>query len=182
MVNLLLGWLMGLGILSAATTWATSQWLTDRHIVQRSHGQQDLRALMDTLVHDLRRAQFQSAAIDFQVSDHQILFSINRNDNGLRDNNECSGFRLNGATLQTKTSCQPVVWTTLNDTQTFKVQALNFRWDCDNAPNSQGDSLWIELQSQATHDAVSTTWRRTVRLRNVHPMQRPSSSSCNSAV
>jgi len=87
MVNLLLGWLMGLGILSAATTWATSQWLTDRQIVQRSHGQQDLRALMDTLVHDLRRAQFQSATNDFQVIDHQVLFSINRNDNALRDNN-----------------------------------------------------------------------------------------------
>jgi hypothetical protein len=123
-----------------------------------------------------------TAAIDFQVSDHQILFSINRNDNGLRDNNECSGFRLNGTSLQTKTACQPVVWTTLNDSQTLKVQALNFRWDCDNALNSQGDSIWIELQSQTTQEAVSTTWQRTVRLRNVHPMQRPSSTTCNSAV
>ena len=182
MVNLMVGWVMGLSILAAAVSWTAMQWQSDRQIVQHSHAQQDLRSLMDNLVHDLRRAQFQSAPADFQVSAHQILFSINRNDNGLRDNNECSGFRLNGATLQTKTSCQPVVWTTLNDTQTFKVQALNFRWDCDNAPISQGDSLWIELQSQATHDAVSTTWRRTVRLRNVHPMQRPSSSTCNSAV
>ena len=181
MVNLLLGWLMGLGILSAATTWATSQWLTDRHIVQRSHGQHDLRALMDTLIHDLRRAQFQSAAIDFQVSDHQILFSINRNDNGLRDNNECSGFRLNGTILQTQTSCQPAVWTSLNDNRSLQILALNFQWECDADSNSQGDLLSLEIKSQATQEPVPATWQRHVRMRNVHARTRPTTASCTSA-
>jgi hypothetical protein len=181
MVNLLVGWLMGLSMLAAASTWAALQWQTDRQIVQRSHAQHDLRSLMDTVVHDLRRAQYQSAANDFQVSAHQVLFSINRNDNGLRDNNECSGFRLNGAALQTQTACQPATWSTLNDIQSLKVQALNFRWECNNASRNQGDSLWIEIQSQAPREAVTTNWQRVVRLRNVASHQRPSATPCNNA-
>lgn len=181
MVNLMVGWVMGLSILAAAVSWTAMQWQSDRQIVQRSHAQQDLRSLMDNLVHDLRRAQFQSAPADFQVSAHQILFSINRNDNTMRDNNECSGFRLNGATLQTQTACLPAVWSSLNDSQSLKVTALNFRWECDNTFNAKGDALWIELQSQASAESGVSTWQRVVRLRNVHNRQRPLSPPCNSA-
>jgi Tfp pilus assembly protein PilW len=181
MVNLLLGLAMGLSILAAASTWAALQWRSDRQILQRSQTQQELRALMDTLVHDIRRAQFDSSSNDFQVSPHQILFSINRNDNARRDNNECSGFRLNAQALQTQTACQPVVWTTLNDTRSLQILALNFRWECDNTSTSQGDLLWIQLTSQASHEAVPSTWQRHVRLRNVHARMRPTSLPCNNA-
>lgn len=180
MVNLLIGFAMGLSIISAASTWAALQWQNDRQVVQRSQAQQNVRALMDTLVHDLRRAQFQGSPQDFQMGAHQILFSINRNDNALRDNNECSGFRLNGNTLQTQTSCLPVVWTSLNDPKSLQIVALNFLWECDNSITSMGDLMRIELISQASHELVTNTWQRHVRLRNVHPRFRPLSALCNS--
>ena len=189
MVNLLMGLAMGLSILAAASTWAALQWRTDRHIAQRALAQQDVRALMDTMVHDIRRAQFRVNPQDFQVSAHQILFSIDRNDNAQRDNNECSGFRLNGAALQTQTACQPVVWTTLNDTRTLQIVSLNFRWECENTDNGgsalqstssnrRGDLLWIELTSQSTNEPVPSIWQRHVRLRNVHAHLRPEGASC----
>lgn len=181
MVNLLLGLALGLNLLAAASTWAALQWRSDRQIVQRSQTQQELRALMDTLVHDLRRAQFQGQAKDLQISPHQILFTVNRNENALRDNNECSGFRLNGTVLQTQTSCQPAVWTSLNDSRTLQILALNFQWECDPNSTSQGDLLWLELRSQATQEPVPSTWQRHVRLRNVHARMRPTSTSCTNA-
>jgi type II secretory pathway component PulJ len=184
MVNLLMGLAMGLSILAAATTWAALQWRTDRQIAQRALAQQDVRALMDTLVHDIRRAQFRGNPQDFQVSAHQILFSTDRNDNAKRDNNECSGFRLNGAALQTQTACQPVVWTTLNDTRTLQIVSLNFRWECENTDNGgssvDGDLLWIELSSQSANEPVPSIWQRHVRLRNVHAHLRPEGASCSS--
>lgn len=181
MVNMLLGLAMGLSILAAASTWAALQWRSDRQILLSSHTQQELRALMDTLVHDIRRAQFRSSSTDFQVSAHQILFSVNRNDNALRDNNECSGFRLNAQSLQTQTACQPVVWTNLTDSRSLLILSLNFRWECDNTSTSQGDLIWIELTSQATNEAVPSTWQRHVRLRNVHARMRPALTPCSNA-
>ena len=181
MVNLLLGLTLGLSLLAAASTWAALQWRSDRHIVQRSQTQQELRALMDTLVHDIRRAQFQGDPQNLQISPHQLLFTVNRNDNTLRDNNECSGFRLNGNLLQTQTSCQPVVWTSLNDSRSFQVLALKFQWECDAESSSQGDLLLIEVQTQASHEPVPTTWQRHVRMRNVHARMRPTTATCASA-
>jgi hypothetical protein len=181
MVNLLIGMAMGLGILAAASTWTAMQWQSDRHTAQRSLAQQDIRALMDTLVHDIRRAQFRSQPQHFQVSPHQILFSINRNDNAQRDNNECSGFRLNGTALQTQTACQPVVWTSLNDSRTLQILSLNFEWSCDNNNGSLGDLLWLQITSQSPHEPTPSTWQRHVRMRNVHARLRPDVTTCNSA-
>ena len=63
MVNLLVGLAMGLSVLSAAVFWVHFQWAHDRKILDRSHAQQETRALMDTLVQDIRRANFHSVAI-----------------------------------------------------------------------------------------------------------------------
>ena len=182
MVNLLAGLAMGLALLAAASTWAALQWRSDLQIVQRSHAQQEVRTLMGTMVHDIRRAQFRSKPTDLLVSPHQMVFSVNRNDNAERDNNECSGFRLNGAALQIQTACQPVVWTTLNDSRSLQILSLNFQWECDNSNTSGGDLLWIELSSQSAHEAVPSIWQRHVRMRNVHAHLRPETAPCSSAV
>jgi len=182
MVNLLIGLAMGLSILSAAGSWAALQWQSDRLIVQRSQAQQSIRAILDTLVHDIRRAQFKVSPEDFQMGAHQILFSVNRNDNAQRDNNECSGFRLNGKTLQTQTSCQPVVWTNLNDTRNIQITSLTFLWSCDHSNTSLGDLIQIELTSQTDHEHGTSKWQRHVRLRNVHNRFRPTSELCNNKV
>ena len=198
MLNLLLGWSLGLSMLSAAAIWLNLQWQNDRQIRLRSHTQQDMRALMDTLIHDLRRANFQalmqnnmqgnSGACpsafcglpeDFELSSHQILFSVDRNSNGIKDNNECSGFRINNKELQSKTACQPVVWSTLCDAKNLQILSLDFLVECDNKPAASGDVVAVSLRAQSISEKVPQTWQRWVRLRNHNARSRSETFNCN---
>lgn len=185
MIHLLVGMAMGLSVLSAAVFWVNFQWAHDRQILKRTHAQQETRALMDTLVHDIRRANFYSFAAssnsaqgpvcpspfcgaveDFFVSPQQILFSLDRNENGLKENNECSGFRLQANQIQTKTSCQPVVWSSLTQPKQLEILALELRLMCNLSLQNPEATLLIEIRSQTPSEKTPLTWRRVVRLRN----------------
>lgn len=198
MLNLLLGWALSLSVLSAAALWLHLQWQNDRQIRLRSHTQQDVRALMDTLIHDLRSANFKALMPnnmpgnigecpsafcglpeDFEISSHQVLFSIDRNSNGVKDNNECSGFRINGKELQTKTACQPVVWSTMSDAKNLQILALDFSMECDNSPSASGDVVAVSLSAQSTSEKVPHTWQRWVRLRNHNIRTRTAAFNCS---
>lgn len=198
MLNLFVGWALGMSMLSAAVYWLNLQWQNDRQTLQRTHLQQDVRALMDTLVHDIRRANFQAVMPypstgnsgacpsafcglpeDFELGPQQILFSIDRNSNGIKDNNECSGFRSKDKELQTRTSCLPVVWTSLSDAKNLQILELNFQIQCTNNPNASGDVLSVSLRSQSTTEKLPQTWQRWVQLRNHPGHTRPASLNCN---
>jgi len=197
MVNLMMGLALGLSMLSAAVVWVNVQWHNDRQTLLRSHTQQDVRALLDTLVHDVRRANFQGANLsklqtnavacdfsfcglpeDFELSSHQILFSLDRNDNGIKDNNDCSGFRVKAKELQTKTACHPVVWSTLSDNKNLQILELSFRFQCNSGTTSAGDLVSIVLRSQSVSEKAPSTFQRFVRLRNIDHTNRPSSQAC----
>jgi len=153
--------------------------------------------LMDTMVQDIRRANFHSVAIaptspqdplcpiqfcgtleDFYLTPQQILFSIDRNENGLKENNECSGFRLNGNQIQTKTSCQPVVWTSLTQPKHLEILTLELRLQCNQTSTIPGELLLIEIRSQISNEKIPLTWRRGVRLRNSGVHIRDAASHC----
>jgi hypothetical protein len=116
---------------------------------------------------------------DFEMSSHQVLFSIDRNSNGVKDNNECSGFRMNGKELQTKTACQPVVWSTLSDAKNLQILSLDFSIECDNSSSSSGDVVAVSLSAQSTSEKVPQTWQRWVRLRNHNARTRSTEFNCN---
>jgi hypothetical protein len=180
MIHLIMGLSLGLSVLTSASLWIGFQWRNDHQILLRSHAQQDIRALMETLVHDIRRANFQTNSTEnFVLSAHQILFTVDRNDNSIQDNNDCSGFRLANKELQTKTSCQPVVWTTLIDPKFLQLLDLTFSLQCDNSAAAQGDLLLIELRNQSSTEKTPHTWQRHVRLRNLQVHSRPLSLSCS---
>ena len=187
MIQLLLGLAMGLSVLSAASVWVSLQWQSLQRQLQQSQYQHDVRTLMDTLVADIKRANFKSSASstsvnpsttcpsdfcnssdDFKLTEHQILFSIDRNDNGIKDNNECSGFRQNGQLIQTKTSCSPVVWTSLTTLKTLEVNNLRFQLLCMPDGLTASSVILISLSTQATFQSMPTDWQRYVQLRNQH--------------
>ena len=197
MVNLLVGIALGLSVLSAAVFWVNFQWAHDRDILKRSHAQQETRALLDTLVHDIRRANFHNSAStlnssqdplcpsqfcgeqeDFSVMPQQILFSIDRNENGLKENNECSGFRFNANQIQTKTSCQPVVWTTLTQLKHLEILGLELRLQCNQSWQNQSVYLLIEIRTQIPSEKNPLTWQRGVRLRNSAAASRIAAADC----
>jgi len=197
MVNLMMGLALGLSVLSAAAVWVNAQWQIDRQTLLRSHTQQDVRALLDTLVHDIRRANFQGANLsalqsnsavcgspfcglseDFELSRRHILFSLDRNDNGIKDNNDCSGFRVSAKELQTKTACRPVVWSTLSDNKNLQILELSFRYQCNNATATPGDLVSIVLRIQSASEKVPINFQRFVRLRNGGLANRPAAQVC----
>ncbi len=179
MIHLLVGMAMGLSVLSAAVFWVNFQWAHDRLILKRTAAQQETRALMDTLVHDIRRANFQSSAIeDFSVSSQQIVFSIDRNENGLKENNECSGFRFQANQIQTKTSCQPAVWTTLTQPKQLEILGLELSLQCRPSLQNNETYLLIEIRSQTPSEKMPITWRRGVRLRNSVARLRNGADNC----
>jgi hypothetical protein len=153
---------------------------------------------MDTLIHDLRNANFQALMPnnmpgnigacpsafcglpeDFEISSHQILFTVDRNSNGVKDNNECSGFRINGKELQAKTACQPVVWSTMSDAKNLQLLSLDFSMECDNSPSSAGDVVTVSLSAQSISEKVPQTWQRWVRLRNHNTHTRTAAFNCS---
>ena len=187
MIQLLVGLAMGLSVLSAASVWVSLQWQSHQRQLQQSQYQHDVRTLMDTLVADIKRANFKGSAAatsvkpsticpsdfcnsadDFKLTEQQVLFSIDRNDNGTKDNNECSGFRQNGKLIQTKTSCSPVVWTSLTTLKTLEVNDLRFQLLCMPDGLTASSVILISLSTQNTFQTVPTDWQRYVQLRNQH--------------
>lgn len=185
MIQLLLGLALGLSVLSAASVWVSLQWQSHQRQLQQSQYQHDVRTLMDTLVADIKRANFKGSAAstsvkpsttcpsdfcnsedDFKLTEHQVLFSIDRNDNGIKDNNECSGFRQNGKLIQTKTSCSPVVWTSLTTLKTLEVNNLRFQLLCMPDGLTASSVILISLSTQTTFQSMPTDWQRYVQLRN----------------
>jgi type IV pilus assembly protein PilW len=197
MVNLLIGIAIGLSVLSAATFWVNFQWQQSRQILQRSHAQQESSALMDTLIHDLRQANFQGVKLtgmglqdplcssqfcgaleDFDVTGQQILFSMDRNENGIKENNECSGFRFNANQIQMKTLCKEGQWTGLTKPQNLEVVAFKVKLLCSSDLLNQDVILSIEVRSQMASEKVAITSRRSVRLRNVSSRSRNVTPYC----
>jgi hypothetical protein len=187
-------------VLSAATFWVNFQWQHSKEILQKSRAQHESSALMDTLVHDLRRAHFHSSNLvnngsqdahcpsqfcgaleDFQVSAQQILFSVDRNENGIKENNECSGFRFYANQVQIKTACKPVVWTALTKFQNWHILAFEIQLQCDPASLSQVVNLTMAIRKQLSSDTTAMTWQRQVRLRNASTRARHLGLSCLSA-
>lgn len=197
MLNALIGWALGFSVLSAGVVWLHFQWQNERHIVLRNHIQQDARALMETMVHDLKRSNFQATmsnnnpgnsgqcpsdfcglSEDFEISQQQILFSLDRNANGIKNNNECSGFRRNSKVLQTKTSCKPVVWTTMNDSKNLQILELNFRIECDYSADSIGHVVAVAMRFQSSTEMAPQSVERLVRLRNHNMHVRSTGIAC----
>ena len=187
MIQLLVGLAMGLSVLSAASVWVSLQWQSHQRQLQQNQYQHDVRTLMDTLVSDIKRANFKAyvpsasdkpsttcpsdfcnSADDFNLTEGQVLFSIDRNDNGIKDNNECSGFRQNGKIIQTKTSCSPVVWTSLTTLKTLEVNKLRFQLLCMPDGLTASSVILISLSTQTTFQSMPTDWQRFVQLRNEH--------------
>jgi hypothetical protein len=155
---------------------------------------------METLVHDLRRAHFHSSSMvnngsqdahcpsqfcgaleDFQVSAQQLLFSVDRNENGIKENNECSGFRFYANQVQIKTACKPVVWTALTKLQHWDILAFEIQLQCDPASLSQVVNLTMAIRKQLSSDTTAMAWQRQVRLRNASTRPRYLEPSCQSA-
>jgi len=187
MISLLIGLAMGLLVISGGIhLWMTTL-KSQRTALQESHLAQDLRTAMAWMVQDIRRAQYMNGAWrtrtmstcnddfcgtaeDFSVSANQIEFSWDRNDNGSKDNNECTGFQLKSYELRTKTACSPAVWSAITDAGSIKVMALQFTSHCSWLQGTLFRHITVQLTAALPNDpSTLLTQKQSITLHNASP-------------
>lgn len=195
LVGLMVGLGLGLVVLAAGAQMLAQHLRAHRLALQDSHMHHDLRAVLSTIAHDLQNAQYVGDAWrwraratctdafcdgpeDLGVRGDRIDFSLDRNHNGMQDNNECRGFRLINGEIKARTACQPEVWTALTDAGSIKVLRLSWRVLCEQRGRFWTRRVTMDLSAQWAGDA-SRQWqhRQTVALRNDIPGERP--AHCN---
>ncbi len=187
LVGMLVGLGVGMVVLAAGSQMLAQQMQGHRLALQDSHVHHDLRSALDTVVRELRQAQslgqawrervsaqctdaFCAGQADLQVLGQRISFGHDRNQSGLLDNNECSGFRLKDQELQIRTACTPEVWTDLTDAGSLKMTGLQWQVQCEKRGRWVARWVTVQLSAQWPRDATrALSLSRTVSLRNDVP-------------
>lgn len=105
---------------------------------------QELRAIMDVMVRDIRRAGYwanadgvtanpfqpANAAVDVNIDNDCIVYSYDNDDDGVLDPEEAYGFRLNGGAVEIRQNgndCDPSnAWPDVSDANVVSIDALTF--------------------------------------------------------
>ena len=187
LIGLLIGLALGLGVLTGGISLWMVTLKAQRNALQESRMHQDLRAAMDWMAQEIRQAQYVRNAWevrtkadcsdafcgtpeDFNVTDSQIEFSWDRDNNGSKDNNECNGFQLRTFELRTKTSCASGQWQVVTNAEHIKITSLKFTPRCAWANGSLLRHLDIQLTAALPNDPLTTvTHQQSVQLRNAQP-------------
>ena len=177
------------GLLMAVTTATKSSSDT----LGAVKGAQDLRGAMLMIGRDLRRAGYWASATGM-VGDNTvvnpfgvvntavagcILFSYDRNDNGVRDAAESFGYRLNNGVIEARTAgasddCTGGghTWEALTDAKVNTVSALTFTQAEKSAAITGGGQMVVrevsvDAAAALTRDAsVKQSFTETIRVRN----------------
>ncbi len=188
LIALLVGLALGLGVLTGCIHLWMVTLKAQRSALQETHLHQDLHAALDWMAQELRHAQYLNPAWqkrtatdcndafcglpeDFSVSDSQIEFSWDRNDNGVKDTTECSGFQLREGQLRIKTNCTSGQWQVISHAQNVKVSVLQFTPHCAWANGSLQRYIDIQLSAALPSEPTNTiTHQVSVYLRNAQPV------------
>lgn len=189
LIGLLVGMGLSLVILAGGAQLLQRHLQAHRWALQDSHAHQDLRSAMAIMARELRQAQaiglawknrsavtceddFCTGLGDLRTQGQRIDFGRDRNFNGLRDNNECSGFRLKDHELQVRTACTPEVWTDLTDAYSIKLSGLNWHVQCELRGARVVRAVTVQLSAQWPRDPAKTlSLAQTIVLRNDAPAQ-----------
>jgi type II secretory pathway component PulJ len=187
LMGLLVGLAVGLVVLAAGSALLANQLRAHRMALQDSRLHHDLRSAMDWMARELSQAHYVANAWetrapshcddpfcagpdDFNISGSRIAFSLDRNHNGLKDNNECLGFRLVKGALQARTACSPEVWTALTDTASLQFTQLDWQLQCGTAQGWLLRRINLALTAQWPGDTSrQVKLTRTVHLHNALP-------------
>ncbi|MFM7026517.1 MAG: PilW family protein [Limnohabitans sp.] len=185
LVGLLVGMALGLWVLAAGVQMLAHLLRGHRQVLQDSHLQQDLHFAMDLMARELQHAQyvaqawrtrspgtcgdaFCDEATDFLTGDNRIEFSMDRNHNGLQDNNECMGFRVVDGVLSRRTGCHSGGWQPLSDKTAAVVSSLQVQLSCTAVNGWLYRQLDLQLDAHGPDDPD-----RGLRLQRKVPVHTP---------
>jgi type II secretory pathway component PulJ len=199
LVGLMVGLSVGLIVLAAGSQMLTAHLQGHRSALQQNHLHHDLRSALDAIAGELRQAQGSGqpwqkrsngvcsdafCGADLVITGDRLVFSRDRNQNGMQDNNECTGFRLRNHELQIRTACLPEVWTDLTDSGSLQLTALNWQIHCEKRGPWVARRITVQITANWPHDPLRTlqplTLTQTVSLRNEVPAQ-PWPAACGAA-
>ena len=188
LTGLLVGLSLGLVVLAGGSAMLANQLRGHRQALHDTHLHHDLRSAMDWMAKELRQAQYSAKAWetrsptlcldafckdvqDFNLSDEALIFSYDRNHNGLREKDECMGFRLTAQTIQIKRSCEDTGdWQAITDTSSLKVSALQWTLHCSVVQGWLRRWVKMTLIAAWPHDpGRQMNLTQTVRLQNDLP-------------
>lgn len=170
---------VGLALGSLVLTWAGlawGQWFASSKLsTHRMAAWTQQSGMLDWFAQDIALAQYNGMAHrvrgqaacndafcgsneDFQVSASRLEYSVDRNHNGSKENNECSGFRWQNGLVQMKTACTPPTWTAISDDEVLRIEHLSWRVFCSRS----GGLLhrWVQLELRTAAPQVNAPLRR----------------------
>lgn len=164
LMGLLVGLGLGLLVVFAGQRMLAQHLRNERQTQTLLQAQIQLRDVVDLMLHTLQGAQgipqawktrtgsqcldvFCNGPEDFALSGNQLEFTLDRNQDGVQDNNECLGFRLTSGEIKAKTACSPVVWTALTGLDHLRITALQWQLRC--TLHGQMVQRWVVLEVHA---------------------------------
>jgi type IV pilus assembly protein PilW len=176
LIELMISILLGLLLLSAATAMTVKTMVMNGDTLKSVKLNQDLDAVIQVMVNDIRRAGYTGGLFDFTdgedlniPSSSCILYAYDASDDGVLDDNEKYGFRLvNGRILMRTTcaagascatTCTAGTWLALTDPGKINISALTFDTlnskclsitDNDNVATGNENNYW-----ETTTDGVT---------------------------
>lgn len=142
----MLGMAVGMIVVATVVAMLVSSLGLNAQALNNSYLNQELKAIMDIMVRDIRRAQYSATAgdciggasctnaftggvEDWNLIDTQIEYSYDKDSDGIQDNEECFGFRhkltSNIGRVEKKYSCTPT-WQSLSDAAAVDIGDLRF--------------------------------------------------------
>lgn len=188
LIGLLVGLVVGLVVLGGASLIYLNAARANSTTLQLSRTNQELKAIMDVMVRDIRRAGRSAAAInciggvsctdgfvggseDWSVTASQIDFTYDRNANGSQDSDECHGFRRIEESgigrIEMKSNCTPS-WQALSTPDSTHISnfAITSETRCQAAGSRQLAVRKVRIYLEAQYGGVTRRMCQTIRLKN----------------
>lgn len=188
-MGLLVGLSVGLVVLAAGSALLANHLRGHRAALLDSHLHHDLRSAAHWMSRELRKAQYTALAWksrspltcddtfckdgqDFNIQGDWIDFSHDRNHNGVRENNECMGFRLVDGALHARRSCLGNgSWQAITDRANLHITELRWQLQCDAHQGWLSRSVQMQLTAQWPGEASRRiSLSQTTHLRNALPL------------
>jgi len=188
LMGLLVGLSVGVVVLAAGSAMLANQLRGHHATLLNSHLHHDLRSAIFWMSRELRKAQYTALAWtgrhaltcddpfcqgsqDFSIKGDWIDFSHDRNHNGVREDNECMGFRLVDGALQARRSCLASgSWQAITDRANLHITELRWQLQCHAHQGWLRRSLQMHLTAQWPGDASHRLHlSHTIHLRNGLP-------------
>jgi type II secretory pathway component PulJ len=188
LTGLLVGLAVGLVVLAAGSALLASQLRAHRAALQDRQLHTDLRSAMDWVARELRKAQYTANAWqtrsptvctdpfcqtpdNFSIVGHQIDFSHDRNHNGIKEDDECLGFRLTQQSLHARRTCSGSGnWQAVTDRAQVNIRDLQWVLHCEWRNGWWQRSVQMSLAASWPSEPTRTIQlTQTIELRNLLP-------------